>query len=158
MDKKSKKEQDKLKREEELRNIFKKADENKSLQLGLPLEDNSMSDDEDSFKFEDVQNPEESHRLFYAIRKLLMQYLPQGKENLKSVRQPIYDEKNLFLTQGHEKDSNGTRGADSRQSYISQLSVCLELVKEWIQKGANSWDLFITFRDINIKDGYKKDK
>jgi hypothetical protein len=43
------------------------------------------------------ENPEEKYQAYYnGMRKVLMQYLPSGKE-FQEARQLIYDEKNIFL-------------------------------------------------------------
>jgi hypothetical protein len=43
----------------------------------------------------EFENPEEKYNIYYkGIRKLLMDYLPKGKE-FKEVRDIIYDEKNI---------------------------------------------------------------
>jgi hypothetical protein len=59
------------------------------------------------------ENPEEKYQAYYnGIRKVLMQYLPTGKD-FKQARDIIYDEKNVFLNLGKKKsDNNGIRGSD----------------------------------------------
>lgn len=63
----------------------------------------------------EFENPQEKYNIYYnGIRKLLMDYLPKGKD-FKQVRDIIYDEKNIFLNSGKRKsDNNGIRKSDGR--------------------------------------------
>jgi hypothetical protein len=102
----------------------------------------------------DTANPKRSYQLYYAIRRLLIEYLPKGAEH-KKLRGTIYEEKNIFLTAGHTIDEQGIRGADSRQAYIPNfLEVAFRLVTEWVSSGANSFDIWQSFYDLNEERGY----
>lgn len=153
-DKKDEEKKKKQQKKEEIDRILKAADSGKEMQLGLHTKDFSFLDGvEDKFA-KDLQNPDESYRLYYSIRRLLMEYLPKGKEN-KKARDLIYDQKNLFLNRGKAKGSDGLRGSDGRQAYISSdLTVALEIVKNWIKSGANTFDIYKSFNDKNKELGY----
>lgn len=78
--------------------------------------------------------------------------LPQGIEN-KKLREYIYAEKNLFLKEGFET------GRDGRQSYIANfLEVAFKKVTDWVLNGANPYDIFTEFRELNKNRGYLKNK
>jgi len=153
----SDKEEDKkkrLKKQQEIEKILKAADSGKENQLGLHTKDFSFLDGVEEKFAKDLQNPDESYRLYYSIRRLMMEYLPKSKENEKA-RKLIYEQKNIFLNRGKAKSSDGFRGSDGRQAYISSdLVVALEIVKEWIKSGANVFDAYKLFNDKNIELGY----
>lgn len=102
----------------------------------------------------DTADPEESYRLYYGMRRLLIDNLPAGPSN-KKLRQMIYDEKNLFLNRGMDINQNGVRGSDGRQTYIQPfLKEAFMAVSNWIANGAIPFDIFMTFRNMNIEKGY----
>lgn len=150
------------KTEEEIRAEIKKlADEanaTSSLQLNL-LSDINITDEDLDEAFESQilassANPEESHRLYYGIRNMLMNNLPKGKEN-KKFRQFVYDEKNLFLNRGEAIKANGLRGSDGRMTYINDfLTEAFSVVSMWVVDGANYYDIFLKFREMNIERGF----
>ena len=106
-------------------------------------------DDIDFSKISQEADPDKSHKLYYGIQNLLKANLPQGKKN-KKLRSIIYDEKNLFLKAGK------TIGADSRQAYIRNfLDEALLITKKWIESGSNPFDIYISFRNLNIERGYR---
>ncbi|MHA7101347.1 hypothetical protein [Roseivirga pacifica] len=144
----------KLKKRAEIDKILKAADSGKEMQLGMHTKDFSFLDGVEEKFSQDLQNPDESYRLYYSIRRLMMEYLPKGKENEKA-RNLIYEQKNIFLNRGKVKNPNGYRGSDGRQAYISSdLVVALEIVKDWIKSGANTFDAYKLFNDKNIELGY----
>lgn len=135
-----------------IKELAKKADENKAFELGLeePLDFKSIKIDFGN----DIQNPDKSYKIFYAIQGILKSHLPQG-ENNKEIRDLVREEKTIFLTGGKKKDAKGIRGADSRQAYIStHLEVALNTLFDWLNSDRNFLDLFLKFRDLNIKYGY----
>lgn len=145
---------------DEIRSLAKRADETSSQQMDLFL--GQVLGDEDidiGFDFSgltDTANPDKSHKIFYGIRRLLIDYLPKGEEN-KKLRQKIYDEKNLFLNRGIEKGANGIRGSDGRMAYIEQFLVeAFKVVADWVSKGANAYDIWFAFWDLNEQRGYHK--
>lgn len=142
---------------EEIRKLSEEADKNKNFQLGFETEFN-----DDILQIDivdDIQNPEKSYKVYYAIEGILKTHLPKG-DKYKDVNRFVREEKIIFLTGGKKKDHNGRRGADSRQAYIStHLEVALNALLKWVQEGGNTFDLFMTFRQLNIDRGYfKKDQ
>lgn len=135
-----------------IRVLAKKADENKAFELGFekPEEFKNIEIDYGN----DVQNPDKSYKIFYAIQGILKTHLPEGDSN-KEIRDIIREEKSIFLTGGKKKNAQGIRGADSRQAYIStHLEVALNVLFEWLNSDRNTLDLFLKFRDLNIEYGY----
>ncbi len=137
---------------QEVRELAKKADMSTNHQLDLfdiELGDEDIDPLIDLSSTIDIANPKKSHILYYGIRRMLMDNLPKGEENEK-LRKYIYDEKNLFLKAGLEV------GADGRQAYIPNfLEVAFKIVSEWILEGANSYDIYMKFRNLNIERGYR---
>lgn len=116
------------------------------------LDKEEINTDLDFSSISDTADPQKSHRLWYGIRRLLMDNLPSGKENQK-LRQFIYYEKNLFLKRGLEK------GADGRMSYISNfLEVVFKKVTSWILTGSNPFDIYMEFYNLNEEKGFHQDK
>ena len=143
----------------ELRRLQQRADENrkagKQLGLGLPDEEAAGEDLAGEDLLRDLQNPEEAHSLYYAIRRELMNGLPAGGEN-KELRQFVYDEKNLYLNRGKEIDPDtGIRGSDGRQAYLQHLQNALIAVRRWSAQGGNAFDAFMMFRDMNKQAGFR---
>lgn len=139
---------------EEIKKLADESDKNSGFQLGLE------SDFEEELiqldLINDKQNPSESFRLFYAIEGILRTHLPPKSESEFSTF--VREEKNIFLTGGMKKDASGRRGADPRQAYITtHLEVALNELLRWMQEGGNKFDLFLIFRDLNIKYGYYKE-
>lgn len=122
----------------------------------------SLSDDNDfqisdKYILEDTANPQKSHRLYYGIRKLLIDHLPKGKGKNKEFREKIYEEKNLFLNRGEERNSQGIRGSDGRMTYIPNfLSVAYNTIIKWIGAGANPIDIYKEFWELNEEKGFHK--
>lgn len=160
---KSKKSSSKSKEEiiKEIKELSDRAKQTSSHQLDLiPTE---LGDEDIDLGFtpdqlKDTSDPEESYRLYYGIRRLLIDNLPTGPNN-KKLRQMIYDEKNLFLNRGIDIKDNGIRGSDGRQTYIAPfLKEAFNAVSSWIANGANPFDIFMTFRTMNEEKGYYTDK
>lgn len=145
---------------DEIKKLAERAKETSSHQLGLiPNEDLGDEDIDTGFDIavlKDTANPDESYRLYYGMRRLLMDNLPKGKKN-KKLRQYVYDEKNLFLNRGAAIKEDGTRGSDGRMTYINPfLSEAFGLVANWIQSGANAFDIYMAFYNVNEERGYHK--
>lgn len=144
----------------EIKQLSDRANETSSHQLGLiPNEDLGDEDTDTGFdmsKLKDTANPDESYRLYYGMRRLLMDNLPKGKKN-KKLRQYVYDEKNLLLNRGIALKEDGTRGSDGRMTYINPfLSQAFGMVANWIQAGANPFDLYMAFYNANEERGFHK--
>ncbi|MEZ4772389.1 MAG: hypothetical protein R3D00_04340 [Bacteroidia bacterium] len=132
--------------------------ETASPQLSLDLELEDEDGEFDTSVLRDTQNPELSYKLYYEIRRLLMSYLPKGSEH-KKLRGFIYEEKNIFLNRGKQKDAQGFRGSDGRMSYISSsLEIALEAVKEWIKTGPEPTAIWEKFNELNEKFKEEKDE
>jgi hypothetical protein len=147
---------------EEIKRLAAKADESSNQQMDL-FEGQKLGDEDIDFSFNssiinDTADPDRSYKLYYGIRRLLIDYLPKGQE-YKELRKQIYDQKNLYLNRGIDINNEGIRGSDGRMSYISGfLETVFDIVAQWITTGANSYDIFITLYDLNQKMGYHKSK
>lgn len=159
------KKQNKAKTKEEIiakiKQLSDRARETGSQQLDLipaELGDEDIDLGFDTALLKDTADPEESYRLYYGIRRLLMDNLPPGKPN-KKLRQSVYDEKNMFLNRGENIKPNGVRGSDGRQTYIQPfLREAFTAVTNWIMTGANPFDIFMAFRTMNEEKGYYSNK
>lgn len=147
--------------EAEVRRLQQKADESRKeglrLGLGIPDEEAAGEDLADADFLKDVQNPEESHSLYYSIQRELINSLPAGKEN-EELRRFVYDEKNLYLNRGKEIDASGIRGSDGRQAFLHHLRTALVNVKRWAVEGGTAYDVYLMFRDLNTAAGFRSDR
>lgn len=151
---------DKKKRDEILREIeelAKQADKESDLSLGFQIETEEEEFSFDSTFLNDTQDPKKSHRIFYSMQGLINANLPSGKE-YKKLRKFVNEEKLIFLNQGAKLKADGTRGSDSRQSYTALLEIALNTVIEWIKSGANAFELYLRFRELNIAYGFHQDE
>jgi hypothetical protein len=107
----------------------------------------------------EFENPEEKYNIYYkGIRKLLMEYLPKGKE-FKEIRDIIYDEKNIFLNNGKRKsDNNGIRLSDGRMTFQNNMNEILEIIVGWISESQNPFDIYRLFYELNEKFGYEHEQ
>lgn len=103
----------------------------------------------------DFENPEEKYNLYYkGIRKLLMDFLPKGKE-FKNVREIIYDEKNVFLNLGKKKsDNKGIRKSDGRMTYQPVMNEILDIIIRWVGESQNPFDIYRDFYELNDRHNY----
>lgn len=153
---KKKTDQEKL---DEIRMLSEKANqlndvEQLSLFPGLDLHEEDITFD--SSILNDTADPERSYKLYYSIRRMMIDNLPKGDEN-KKLRQYIYDEKNIFLNRGKDIDEKtGLRGSDGKMTYIPNfLEVAFDLTANWVKAGGSPFDLFDSFRKLNIERGYR---
>lgn len=142
----------------EIKKLSDRADKTTSKQPDLFLAGEIGEEDADiifdSSILNDTADPVKSYRLYYGIRRLLMDYLPKGKNN-KELRDKIYSEKNLFLNRGIEINQWGIRGSDSRMTYITNfLEVAFNTVTKWIITGGTPYDIWQSFWDLNEERGY----
>lgn len=146
--------------EAEVRRLQQKANESRKtsrqLGLGVPDEEAVGEDLPDADLLKDVQNPEESHSLYYSIQRTLINHLPPGQEN-EELRRFVYDEKNLYLNRGKEIDASGIRGSDGRQAFLHHLRTALIAVKRWAAEGGTAYDAYVMFRDLNKDAGFRLD-
>lgn len=144
----------------EIKALSEKAQTFTSPQLDLPNAENIGDEDVDS-SFDasilsDTANPDESHRLYYTMRRMMIDNLPKGKENEK-LRRYIYDEKSLFLNRGKDKDANGVKHSDERMAYIfGFLTTAFDTTVKWLKSGANPFDLYTAFRNLNEEKGFRQ--
>src|SRR5690606_34007956 len=100
--------------------LLQKANERTGKQLTINSETGSLQEFDELRQLvgKEFENPEEKYQLYYnGIRKLLMDFLPKGKD-YKQFRGIIYDEKNVFLNLGKRKsDNKGIRKSDGRMTY-----------------------------------------
>lgn len=100
--------------------LLQKANEKIGMQLSISSKTGSLEEIDELRQLIGTQfeNPEEKYNIYYkGIRKLLMDYLPKGKE-FKEVRDIIYDEKNIFLNLDKRKsDNKGIRKSDGRMTF-----------------------------------------
>ena len=103
----------------------------------------------------DFENPEEKYNLYYkGIRKLLMDFLPKGKE-FKNVREIIYDEKNVFLNLGKKKsDNKGIRKSDGRMTYQPVMNEILDIIIRCVGESQNPFDICRNFYELNDRHNY----
>ena len=145
--------QKKTREEKEMEELIKASQEMKSPQLGLGEEFEKIPKVD---VIGDIQNPETAYELYYkALFTILKSSL---KELPKAQREMIYDQKNIFLTRGKVKNERGIRGGDSRQAYLKDLEIALEIVIDWVNEGANPVNLYNAFRDKNVELGYLSPK
>jgi hypothetical protein len=136
--------------------ILQKAKESKERQLSINLDTQNFEeiDKVKEILSKNFDDPEEKFDLYYkAIRKVIMKYLPKGKE-FKEERQIIYDEKNIFLTRGKAKDQNGIRGGDSRMGYSDDMYELVNLITDWAGTTQDPVDLYQRIYDLNDKYNY----
>lgn len=147
---------------DEIRDLVNRANETTADQAKL-FSEQELGDEDidvgfDSSIIKDTADPDRSYKLYYGIRRLLMDYLPKGKSN-KELRQKVYDEKNLFLNRGESLNEQGVRGSDGRMTYISTfLEIAFNTVAKWVSEGANPYDIWQSFYDLNEEKGFHNGK
>lgn len=142
-----------------IRKLSAKADQagkaGRQLALGKPSDFDQQIEAEVAKELTDVQNPDESHRIYYTIQSLLKAGLPGGPANAE-LRDYVYEEKNIYLNRGKKKDASGIRGSDGRMGYLPHLRAALGIAREWSAAGGTAFDVFLDFRLLNEKLGYRK--
>ena len=137
--------------------LIQKANEKIGKQLTINTEDGNLEEIDElrGLIGKEFENPEEKYNIYYnGIRKLLMDYLPKGKE-FKEVRDIIYDEKNIFLNAGKRKsDNNGIRKSDGRMTFQPVMNEILDIVVKWVGDSQNSFKLYREFYELNERHGY----
>ena len=137
--------------------LLQKANEKTGKQLTINSETGSLEEFDELRQLvgKEFENPEEKYQLYYnGIRKLLMDFLPKGKD-YKQLRDIIYDEKNVFLNLGKKKsDNNGIRKSDGRMTYQPVMNEILEIIIIWVGESQNPFDLYRDFYNLNEKHGY----
>lgn len=103
----------------------------------------------------EFENPEEKYNIYYrGIRKLLIDYLPKGRE-FQEMRDIIYDEKNIFLNLGKRKsDNKGIRKSDGRMTYQPVMNEILDIIVEWVANSQNPFYIYREFYQLNERHNY----
>jgi len=146
----------------EIKRLSEQAQLNSSHQLdllaGVDLGDEDVDNNFSDSVLQGTADPDRAHRLYYTMRRMMIDNLPKGRKNLK-LRRYVYDEKSIFLNRGKDKDENGIRGSDERMTYIDNfLQVGFNIVVNWVKEGANPFDLYMAFWNLNEGKGYHKEK
>ncbi|WP_445710938.1 hypothetical protein [Flavobacterium sp.] len=141
--------------------LLQRANEKTGKQLTINSETGNLEEFDELRQLvsKDFENPEEKYQLYYGgIRKLLMDFLPKGKD-YKQLRDIIYDEKNVFLNLGKKKsDNNGIRKSDGRMTYQPVMNEILDIIINWVGESQNPFDLYRDFYELNEKHGYGHEK
>ena len=141
--------------------LLQRANEKTGKQLTISSETGNLEEFDELRQLvsKDFENPEEKYQLYYSgIRKLLMDFLPKGKD-YKQLRDIIYDEKNVFLNLGKKKsDNNGIRKSDGRMTYQPVMNEILDIIINWVGESQNPFDLYRDFYELNEKHGYGHEK
>lgn len=143
---------------DEIRSMSEAAQQTSSHQLDLvsnvELGDDNIDLGFDRARLAGTADPDKSHRLYYTMRRVMVDNLPKGDANLK-LRKHIYNEKSLFLNRGKDVDEKGIKHSDERQSYIDNyLQTAFDITMDWVKSGSNPFDLYMAFYRINEEKGY----
>ena len=137
--------------------LLQKANEKIGKQLTISSEDGRLEEIDELRQLigKEFENPDEKYKVYYnGIRKLLMDYLPKGKE-FKEVRYIIYDEKNIFLNLGKRKsDNNGIRKSDGRMTFQPVMNEILDIIVSWVGDSQNPFVIYKEFYELNEKHSY----
>ncbi len=155
--KKNKTEKDTTQADIERLELLQRANEKVGKQLGINSESGSLEEFDELRQLigKEFENPEEKYNLYYkGIRKLLMDFLPKGKD-YEQIRKIIYDEKNVFLNLGKKKsDNNGIRKSDGRMTYQPVMNEILDVIIKWVGESQNPFDIYREFYELNEKHNY----
>ena len=155
--KQTKKHEELSKEDIERLELLQKANEKVGKQLTIGAEKGNLEEVDELRQLigREFENPEEKYNVYYnGIRKLLMDYLPKGKE-FKEVRDIIYDEKNIFLNAGKRKsDNNGVRKSDGRMTFQPVMNEILDIIVKWVADSQNPFDIYREFYELNERHGY----
>lgn len=147
----------KKEREEEAERaeILMKADEIKEETFDFNMDGQvELKNELADMMLEQIDDPEAKYNLYYnVVNRLLKKHLPKGEE-YKAARDYIYEEKNTFLTRGHRKNEQGTRGADGRMAYISDINELINVITTWISNKGTMFDLYTQLKNLNTSKGY----
>ena len=149
---------EKTTREEgEIFEILQNSQENKGQRLIIDELGGFKTEDElKRFAFGDIDDPEKKYEIYYhGIEKLLKLYPKPIDKNGKKAFKLIREEKNIFLNRG-KKLRNGIRKGDARMAYIADMEVAANVIQANYLNGGNLFELFMAFREQNIRLGYFK--
>ena len=134
------------------------AEQAKKHAQGNLFDDQPAGDDDDDelggFSLRNIADRDESHRLYYGLYNIMKRNLPKGAANLP-LRRYVYDEVLLYLNQGKRKNAQGIRGSSGQMAYIPTiLQPAWAIAMDWVNHGANPFDLYSAFEAQNIALGY----
>jgi len=157
----NKKQEKKLSQQEELeiQEIFQNSEETKGHRLLFDdLANGFKSEDEVKqliFGNEIIDNPQSKHTIYYkGIEKMLRMITHSNKKSSTPSFDILREEKNIFLARGKQKNSKGVRDFDVRQAYEADMDAAYNIILKGITNGISAYDLYIQFRDENIRLGY----
>lgn len=137
--------------------LLQKANEKIGKQLSINATSKNLEEIDELRQLigKEFENPEEKYNIYYSgIRKLLMDYLPKGRE-FKEMRAIIYDEKNIFLNLGKRKsDNRGIRKSDGRMTYQPVMNEILDIIVEWVANSQNPFYIYREFYQLNERHNY----
>lgn len=137
--------------------LLQKANEKVGKQLSINTEKGNLEEVDELRELigKEFEDPEEKYNIYYkGIRRLLMDFLPKGKE-FKEARDIIYDEKNIFLNLGKKKsDNNGIRKSDGRMTFQPVMNEILDIIVKWVSESQNPFDLYREFYELNERHDY----
>jgi len=137
--------------------LLRRSSEVKGRQLRLDLETGSLQEIDElrATLGKAFENPEDKYNAYYqGIQKVLMEYLPKGKE-FEEGRRLIYDEKNIFLNRGKKKsDHNGVRKSDGRMTFQPIMNEMVDVLVKWVAESQNPITLYNKLYDLNERHGY----
>ncbi len=138
------------KEEQEIREIFARADDSKTESLFIDNEgDIHLIDEIKQILIPDAtDDPSAKYDRYYqGIQKLLKRGLPEG-EMYKEARALVREEISIFLTRGKEK-KGGVRGADSRQAFLPDMDIALACIITWFSSAQSTFELYSAFKELN---------
>ena len=135
--------------------ILQQAESVKGEQLAINLDSELVVENEaEKLIGQKIDDPVEKFQLYYkGLNKLLKDNLPKGKQN-EEARRIVYDEKNVLINRGAEKNEKGMRGSDGRMAYVEDLEEAIYIVAKWITTKGSYYDLYRAFWDKNEELGY----
>ncbi len=143
--------------ENEIFEILQNSDQVKGQGLLLdPFGQFKTEDELKRFAFGDIDDPEKKYDVYYhGIEKLLKLYPKPVDKIGKKAFKIIREEKNIFLNRG-KKLVKGFRKGDARMAFIPDMEAAANIIQSNYLTGGNLFELFMAFREENIKLGYFK--
>lgn len=135
--------------------ILQKSEDVKGQQLSISFDSELIEVNQaEKLLGQRIDDPVQKFQLYYnGLSKLLKENLPNGKE-FEDVRRIVYDEKNVLINRGAQKDEKGIRGSDGRMAYTDDLEKAIKIVADWINQKGTSAELYMAFWDKNEELGY----
>lgn len=147
-----------------IRALFEKMEEAKLKGKQLGMDFGSAAEEEADAKIAqallgDEPTRDERYALVYSILRLLRDNLAPG-EDYEEGRRKIREEIRLYLNKGRSKatSKDGKVKADMKQSDLPRLHVAKTMLEKWVREGANQWDAYVRFWEMNEQMGYHKNR